>query len=178
MRVPSSQASSSEYSAIVFARQSLKYGIHLVIAAHSWRSQDVPRSLSASFATRVSFRVNDDTSAAVVLDIEEKGHKKLRLWFSGDIGRRNLPLLRDPVLPSGVDVMIMECTYGDKPHREPEMAYEEMFRTLNIRIRQFAKRQDTWFRGMERRGIAIHWIDGADEAALQELIEKTLFPSS
>ena len=37
-------------------------------------------------------------SAAVVLDIEEKG-RKLRLWFSGDIGRRNLPLLRDPVLP-------------------------------------------------------------------------------
>jgi len=52
------------------------------------------------------------------------------------------------------------------------LAYEEMFRTLNIRIHQFAKRQDTWFRGMERRGIKIHWIDGADEAALQELVKK------
>ena len=37
-------------------------------------------------------------SAAVVLDIEENG-RKTRLWFSGDIGRRDLPLLRDPVLP-------------------------------------------------------------------------------
>jgi metallo-beta-lactamase family protein len=64
-------------------------------------------------------------SAAVVLDIEEGG-RKLRLWFSGDIGRRNLPLLRDPVLPEGADYMIMECTYGDKPHREPELAYEEL----------------------------------------------------
>ena len=51
-----------------------------------------------------------------------------------------------------------------------ELAFEEMVRTLNIRIHQFAKRQDTWFRGMERRGIAIHWIEGADEAALREIV--------
>ena len=38
--------------------------------------------------------------------------------------------------------------------------YEEMFRSLEIAIHQFAKRQMTWFRGMERRGIHIHWIDG------------------
>jgi metallo-beta-lactamase family protein len=64
-------------------------------------------------------------SAAVVLDIEEKGRTK-RLWFSGDIGRRRLPLLRDPLLPQAADFMIMESTYGDKPHRDPELAYEEM----------------------------------------------------
>jgi metallo-beta-lactamase family protein len=64
-------------------------------------------------------------SAGVSLEIEEKG-KKTRLWFSGDIGRQNLPLLRDPVLPGRVDYLMMECTYGDKPHREPEFAYEEM----------------------------------------------------
>jgi metallo-beta-lactamase family protein len=72
----------------------------------------------------------------VVLDIEEKGRKS-RLWFSGDIGRRNLPLIRDPVLPEGADWMIMECTYGDKPHRDPQAAYEELrqvvTRTLNRR---------------------------------------------
>lgn len=65
------------------ARQSLKYGIHLVIAAHSWRSQDVPRGLSASFATRVSFRVNDDTSAAVVLDSNDWGRKAMRIAQPG-----------------------------------------------------------------------------------------------
>ena len=37
--------------------------------------------------------------------------------------------------------------------------YDEMFRQLEIAIHQFAKRQMTWFRGMERRGISIHWID-------------------
>lgn len=38
-------------------------------------------------------------------------------------------------------------------------SYEEMFRQLEIAIHQFAKRQMTWFRGMERRGFTIHWID-------------------
>ena len=36
---------------------------------------------------------------------------------------------------------------------------DEMFRSLEIAIHQFAKRQMTWFRGMERRGFTIHWID-------------------
>lgn len=40
-----------------------------------------------------------------------------------------------------------------------ELSYEEMVRQLEIAIHQFAKRQMTWFRGMERRGIEIHWIE-------------------
>lgn len=42
-----------------------------------------------------------------------------------------------------------------------KLSYGEMFRLLEIAIHQFAKRQMTWFRGMERRGTVIHWIDGA-----------------
>ena len=42
-----------------------------------------------------------------------------------------------------------------------KLTYDEMFRRLEIAIHQFAKRQMTWFRGMERRGIAIHWLDAA-----------------
>ncbi len=64
-------------------------------------------------------------SGAVVLDMEEKG-RKWRMWFSGDIGRRKLPLLRDPVLPDWADTLVMECTYGDKPHEDPQVAYDEL----------------------------------------------------
>ena len=64
-------------------------------------------------------------SAAIVLDIEENGQSR-RFWFSGDIGRKDLPLIRDPVLPSEADTLLMECTYGDKPHRHPEQAFEEL----------------------------------------------------
>ena len=40
-----------------------------------------------------------------------------------------------------------------------QTSYDEMFTRLEIAIHQFAKRQMTWFRGMERRGFEIHWID-------------------
>ncbi len=49
-----------------------------------------------------------------------------------------------------------------------KLSYEEMFSQLEIAIHQFAKRQMTWFRGMERRGFSIHWID-----ALLPMEEKT-----
>ncbi len=40
-----------------------------------------------------------------------------------------------------------------------KLSYDDMFRSLEIAIHQFAKRQMTWFRGMKRRGFTIHWID-------------------
>ncbi|MBQ5681009.1 MAG: tRNA (adenosine(37)-N6)-dimethylallyltransferase MiaA, partial [Bacteroidaceae bacterium] len=42
-----------------------------------------------------------------------------------------------------------------------KLSYDEMVRQLEIAIHQFAKRQMTWFRGMERRGFTIHWVDGS-----------------
>ncbi|MEI6556465.1 MAG: tRNA (adenosine(37)-N6)-dimethylallyltransferase MiaA [Paludibacter sp.] len=53
-----------------------------------------------------------------------------------------------------------------------ELTYNEMFTQLETAIHQFAKRQMTWFRGMERRGFTIHWISA--ELPLQEKLEKVL----
>ena len=52
-------------------------------------------------------------------------------------------------------------------HLTGELTYQEMFDGLNVAIHQFAKRQMTWFRGMERRGFTINWID-----ALQPMEQK------
>ena len=52
------------------------------------------------------------------------------------------------------------------------LTYDEMFERLEIAIHQFAKRQMTWFRGMERRGFTIHWIDAT--LPMDEKIEKIL----
>ncbi|MDO5571866.1 MAG: tRNA (adenosine(37)-N6)-dimethylallyltransferase MiaA [Bacteroidales bacterium] len=41
-----------------------------------------------------------------------------------------------------------------------EITYQQMYSNLEIAIHQFAKRQMTWFRGMEKRGFSINWIDG------------------
>jgi tRNA dimethylallyltransferase len=53
-----------------------------------------------------------------------------------------------------------------------KISYSEMVRDLEIAIHQFAKRQMTWFRGMERRGIKIHWIDGM--LPIEEKVEKVM----
>jgi len=62
-------------------------------------------------------------SAAIRLDIEEKGSRK-SVWFSGDIGRPALPLIGDPVFPFDIDYLLMESTYGDMEHLSVEQAYE------------------------------------------------------
>lgn len=54
-------------------------------------------------------------AAIVVLDLEEAGVQR-RLLFSGDIGRKDVPILRDPQTAPGVDYVIMESTYGDRLH--------------------------------------------------------------
>jgi tRNA dimethylallyltransferase len=52
------------------------------------------------------------------------------------------------------------------------LSYEDMVRQLNTRIHQFAKRQETWFRRMERQGMTIHWIGGDDYGALKNLLDR------
>lgn len=54
-----------------------------------------------------------------------------------------------------------------------QLSYEEMYHQLEIAIHQFAKRQMTWFRGMERRGVCIHWIDGTQplEEKVRQIVE-------
>ena len=53
-----------------------------------------------------------------------------------------------------------------------QLSYEEMFSQLEIAIHQFAKRQMTWFRGMERRGIGIHWIEAT--LPMEEKVEMAM----
>lgn len=57
-------------------------------------------------------------------------------------------------------------------HLIGKLSYTEMFSRLEIAIHQFAKRQMTWFRGMEKRGTKIHWIDG--HLPMAEKVEKIL----
>ena len=57
-----------------------------------------------------------------------------------------------------------------------ELSYDDMVRGLEIAIHQFAKRQMTWFRGMEKRGVHIHWIDAMLPRDRQvELIKELLY---
>jgi metallo-beta-lactamase family protein len=66
-------------------------------------------------------------SASAVVEAEE-GSRTVRVAFSGDIGRKGLPILRDPQVPEGADYVVMESTYGNRLH-EPASAAKEALRT-------------------------------------------------
>lgn len=66
-------------------------------------------------------------------------------------------LLNEGIPPEDLIYYGLEYKFLTK-HIIGELTYDEMVRQLEIAIHQFAKRQMTWFRGMERRGFHIHWI--------------------
>ncbi len=72
-------------------------------------------------------------SAGMRFTIQE-GSRTSRLWFSGDIGRPGLPIVRDPVLPSDIDYLMMECTYGDTRHDEPEPSHRKFAQAVHRTI--------------------------------------------
>ncbi|MBN2444306.1 MAG: MBL fold metallo-hydrolase, partial [Spirochaetales bacterium] len=79
-------------------------------------------------------------SAIVALDIEDKEEKKtIRLLFSGDLGRPDRPILRDPVPVKTADILIMESTYGDRLHEGTDQAGEKLESIINETIEKGGK---------------------------------------
>jgi len=68
-------------------------------------------------------------STSVALDIDEGGKTK-RLVYSGDIGRKGIPILRDPQTFEGADYVIMESTYGARDHDRAEESQEYLYKTV------------------------------------------------
>jgi len=69
-------------------------------------------------------------SAAIVVDVCE-GTTKRRIVFSGDVGGRGHPIVRDPTPPPRADYVVMETTYGDSLHRSLAESVEELWRAVN-----------------------------------------------
>jgi metallo-beta-lactamase family protein len=68
-------------------------------------------------------------SAVTVLEINENG-RTIRLAFTGDLGRRDMPILRDPVFVDGIDYLITESTYGNRLHDDIAKVEEELAETV------------------------------------------------
>ncbi|MFO0588659.1 MAG: MBL fold metallo-hydrolase [Polyangiaceae bacterium] len=77
-------------------------------------------------------------SAITILDVTEDG-KKRRVVFTGDLGRANRPILRDPEVPEGADVLITESTYGDRRHDGIEKMEEDLATVVNRTIKRGGK---------------------------------------
>lgn len=87
----------------------------------------VPYGRTVPVADGVRVRFHDAGhvlgSAVSAIDLEEDGTTK-RVVFTGDLGRRNMPILRDPEIAEGAHVLLMESTYGDRLHK-PIAAMED-----------------------------------------------------
>jgi metallo-beta-lactamase family protein len=98
---------------------------HVEATLERFRTVDYGEDFEPAAGTTVRF--NDAGhilgSASVTLDLSD-GTRERRLVFSGDIGRKGLPILRDPVMPPGADIVIMESTYGDREHAPASQARE------------------------------------------------------
>lgn len=77
-------------------------------------------------------------SAIVLLDIDDDGQNR-RLCFTGDLGRNFMPILRDPEIPTGVEALITESTYGDRNHPPIQEMGEELGDVINRTVKRGGK---------------------------------------
>jgi metallo-beta-lactamase family protein len=77
-------------------------------------------------------------SAQVLLEVQKKG-KLTRLCFSGDLGRRGLPILRDPEYPAGADWVFMESTYGNRAHAPVSQMLDDLERVIGEAVAKKGK---------------------------------------
>lgn len=96
----------------------------------------------------------------------EKITRRLKVRLKGGMVDEVKALLNEGIPAEDLIYYGLEYKYVTEYLIE-KITYEEMFQRLEIAIHQFAKRQMTWFRGMERRGFTIHWIE-----AMQPMEEK------
>jgi metallo-beta-lactamase family protein len=74
-------------------------------------------------------------SAIVVVSFRDDGREK-RMVFSGDLGHRGLPIVRDPATVGRADTLVMESTYGNRVHKGMEESVEEFVHAVNDTLRR------------------------------------------
>ncbi len=106
-------------------------------------------------------------SGIIVLDIGD-GERTLRLGYAVDLGRKNLPLLNNPVIPKGLEYLIMESTYGGRLHRPIDEAQSKLREAINRAIKRGGKVLIPSFT-LERAQEVIYFLN--------ELLKEKLIPS-
>ncbi|MCP4443117.1 MAG: MBL fold metallo-hydrolase [Aureispira sp.] len=102
-------------------------------AMHSFTSIDYEKWHNVTNGVRVLFRDAGHIlgSASITLEIEEEGKKLVRFGFTGDIGRPDRPILRDPIPMPEVDYLICESTYGNRRHSKKFTELNELLEVVN-----------------------------------------------
>lgn len=115
----------------LYTRADVQRTLDQMIAAPYHRTREIAKGVRLTFLDAGHVL----GSAIVLLDIDDEGQQR-RLCFTGDLGRRDMPILRDPEIPSGVEMLVSESTYGDRLHAP----LKEMGEELGAIITRTAKR--------------------------------------
>jgi tRNA dimethylallyltransferase len=110
--------------------------------------QDIPKITSVNFGIRFD-------RAEIRNRITARLDQRLNSGMVDEVQR----LLDEGVSPEMLKFYGLEYKFITQ-YLLGELEYNEMFMLLNTAIHQFAKRQETWWRRMEKNGIRIHWLDG------------------
>jgi metallo-beta-lactamase family protein len=95
-------------------------------------------------------------SAQIILDIEDKEDgKKKRFLFSGDVGRGDNGILRDPVAAKDVDFLLMESTYGGREHEMEAKADDRIVEILDRALKRGGEDSDSGLCGRADPGLAL-----------------------
>jgi metallo-beta-lactamase family protein len=106
-------------------------------------------------------------SGIVILDIKDTD-RTLRLGYAVDLGRKNLPLLNNPVIPKGLDYLILESTYGGRLHRPIDEAQSKLREAITRAVRRGGKVLIPSFT-LERTQEVIYFLN--------ELLKEKIIPS-
>jgi metallo-beta-lactamase family protein len=106
-------------------------------------------------------------SGIIILDIKD-ADRSLRLGYAVDLGRKNLPLLNNPVIPKGLDYLILESTYGGRLHRPIEEAQSKLREAVSRAIKRGGKVLIPSFT-LERTQEVIYFLN--------ELLKEKIIPS-
>ena len=114
------------HAAPLYGQRDVLQAVSQMIGVPYGRSIDVARGFTATFSDAGHIL----GSASIALDVHEDATTR-RLVFSGDVGRRGLPIIRDPDPPAGAHGVILESTYGDRDHASTAAARADLARIVN-----------------------------------------------
>lgn len=125
------------------------------IADYYYKNNEKPTDLKKIDSIVIGVDVDRETRRA---RISERLVQRLNSGMIDEVKR----LLQNGISPDDLIYYGLEYKFITN-YLINKISYDEMVNLLEIAIHQFAKRQMTWFRGMEKRGIKIHWIDGKQD---------------
>jgi tRNA dimethylallyltransferase len=135
------------------------------------RAIEIERFMHDSKGNKTLFPEIKPLIAGVLYSREKRRElisKRLKKRFEDGMEGEVRDLLKQGIPPDTLIYYGLEYKYITL-YLTGRLSYDEMFRSLETAIHRYAKRQMTWFRGMERKGVKIHWING--ELPVDEKVE-------